>query len=373
MPTNEDIREQLSRLTLHRANVNQYIKLRIRRGGPAFSSPDIENSLIAERREIGRIKAVLRNWGVTVEDKPEDAEPPDEEIEELLAKALQGRSPSPSTPAQQRPVDVLIIAPLREERDAVLRLLPGYRKLAPTTNDIWVYYEADLPVVFPNSASSTYRLIVTSPVTMGRTQAANLAGDALVNWRPRYVLLVGIAGGADDTQDGATGGVLAEGVHLGDVLIADSIVDYELQKLTPQKADIRWRVYPVDQRLLLAAQNLDDREWQPLVVQKRPDQGVPSVHVGPVASGDKVIAYRAGLDAVYQVWSKLKGVEMEAGGVALRTSQSVSRPGFFMVRGVSDLADEQKSSALVTAWRAYACDVAASYAIGLLKSGPFPL
>jgi hypothetical protein len=47
--------------------------------------------------------------------------------------------------------------------------------------------------------------------------------------------------------------------------------------------------------------------------------------------------------------------------------------GFFMVRGVSDLADEHKGSEDAERWRPYACDVAASFAIALLKSGPVPL
>ncbi|HEU4328541.1 MAG TPA: hypothetical protein VFS21_35715 [Roseiflexaceae bacterium] len=373
MPTSEDIREQLSRLSLHRANVSHYLNRRIMAGGKMFSSAEIENSLLAERREIARIKAVLRSWGATVEDSPIDIEPPDEEVERLLAVALQGRTSTSNSAAQQRPVDVLIIAPLREERDAVLRLLPAYRKLPPSASDIWVYYEALLPVMFPDGTSGDYRLIVTSPASMGRTQAASLTGDALARWQPRYVLLVGIAGGAGDPQDGATGGVSAKGVRVGDVLVAELIVDYEFQKLTPQKADIRWMAYQVDQRLLIAAHNFENPEWLHLITEPRPMADTPQVRFGPIASGDKVIAYRAGLEAVREVWSKLIGVEMEAGGVALRASQSVNRPGFFMVRGVSDLADEHKNSAEVDAWRAYACDIAAAYAIGLLKSGPIPL
>jgi hypothetical protein len=42
---------------------------------------------------------------------------------------------------------------------------------------------------------------------------------------------------------------------------------------------------------------------------------------------------------------------------------------FFMVRGVSDLADRAKGDD----WRHYACDVAATYAVALLDSGPVPV
>ena len=64
---------------------------------------------------------------------------------------------------------------------------------------------------------------------------------------------------------------------------------------------------------------------------------------------------------------------MEAGGAAAAMFQAAIAPGFFMVRGVSDLADSKKNSARVKKWRPYACDIAAAYAIALIKSGPVPL
>ncbi len=64
---------------------------------------------------------------------------------------------------------------------------------------------------------------------------------------------------------------------------------------------------------------------------------------------------------------------MEAGGAASACFQAAQPPGFFRVRAVSDMADEKKSSKSVKRWRRYACEVAAAYAVGLLRSGPVPL
>ena len=58
------------------------------------------------------------------------------------------------------PVDVVLITPLEEERDAVLARLDGHRQLPPTQDDIRVYYAAELPVTFPDGATATYRVIV---------------------------------------------------------------------------------------------------------------------------------------------------------------------------------------------------------------------
>jgi hypothetical protein len=73
-----------------------------------------------------------------------------------------------------------------------------------------------------------------------------------------------------------------------------------------------------------------------------------------------------------EVWPKLIGIEMEAGGVASALYQTADAPNVFMIRGVSDLADPDKEKARVREWRPYACDVAASYTVAFLKSGPVP-
>jgi len=197
---------------------------------------------------------------------------------------------------------------------------------------------------------------------MGRVQAATATADALRVWHPRYVMLVGIAGG-----------LASAGVKIGDILISDQIVDYELQKLTPAGPEVRWQVHRVDARLIGAVQNYTSASWQDLIAVQRPDDRAPKWHIGTIVTGDKVIAVEDVLAKYSAVWPKLIGVEMEAGGAAAAAFQTAEPAGFFMVRGVSDLADSKKASARVEKWRAYACDVAAAYAIALLQSGPVPL
>jgi nucleoside phosphorylase len=279
---------------------------------------------------------------------------------------------TPALAPEDAPVDFVIIAPLTEERNAVLKQLREYQKLPPSSEDIRVYYCADVATPF-----GSYRVIVTSPMSMGRGHANTVAGDAIRRWHPRYILLVGIAGGAPPKEEqqtaGETGGVAANGVRLGDVLIAEQIVDYESQKIERLGTDVRWEAYPADPQLLIAAKNFDDDGWQQSIKQQRPEKGAPNLHFGPMLSGDKVFAFGKLFAQYRQTWSKLKGVEMEAGGVALAAAQSPRKPGFFMIRGVSDLADEKKGMEDVERWRPYACHVAAAYAIALLQSGPVPL
>lgn len=258
------------------------------------------------------------------------------------------------------PIDFLIITPLPDERNAVLEKLTA-AKLPPDGKDIRVYFGADLPFASPEGHDTSYKIIVTPLLGMGRIEAANATGDAIRRWQPRYILLVGIAGG-----------YAKQGVRLGDVLISEQIADYELQKKTRAGDQIRWSVHRVDPQLLGATQNILDQSWMDRLSVKRPRRGRPQIRFGPICTGDKVIAANGLAEQHMDVWKKLIGVEMESGGVASAAFQAVTRPGFFMIRGVSDLADSQKDSPTVQRWRAYACDVAASFTIGLLQQGPVP-
>lgn len=260
----------------------------------------------------------------------------------------------------QSPVDFVIITPLGEERDAVLRKLKGWRKLPPRRDDIRVYFDADLPVEFPDGSKSLYKIVVVPLAEMGERDAANATADALNMWRPRFVVLVGIAGGLQKA-----------GVRVGDVLVATQVADYELQKLTRDGAKIRWRVHPVNQQLLLAEQNFLGDDWVNEMDVPRPEPGTPKIKRGVICTGNKVIANDLA-DQYREVWHHLIGVEMEAGGVAGSAFSRVDPPGFFMIRGVSDLADADKDHPNTVIWREYACDAAATYAISLLVHGPVP-
>jgi nucleoside phosphorylase len=258
-------------------------------------------------------------------------------------------------------VDFLIVTPLAEERDAMLAQLPGWRKMPPTEDDIRTYYSAALPVDCPGGQGFQYSVIVIPLANMGHVEAANATADAIRQWRPRFVLLVGIAGGSS-----------AAGVRLGDILVADQVANYELQKIRDGKSSIRWQVHRVDQRLLIAAQNFETRSWASCGASQRPVPGEPQVHFGPICTGDKVIADEGLASTFRDVWARLIGFEMEAGGVASASFQAASIPGFLMIRGVSDLADAHKDSPEVEEWRPYACAISAAYASRFLMSGPVP-
>ena len=148
-------------------------------------------------------------------------------------------------------VDFVLVTALVEEQDAVLSKLPGYRKLPPTRENIRTYFQADLPVTFPDNSTGSYRVIVVCLLGMGRVQAVIATADAIQRWHPRDVILVGIAGG-----------LATRNIQVGDILISDQVVDYELQKLTPEGSEIRWEVQRADARLLNACMTFRNEGWK---------------------------------------------------------------------------------------------------------------
>jgi nucleoside phosphorylase len=267
-----------------------------------------------------------------------------------------------SSDATEQQVDFVIITALEEERDAMLSKLPKPRRIAPSNDDIYVYYSAQLPITFSDDSTGIYNIITTTLLGMGRVQAANATSAAIRRWKPRYVLLVGIAGGIAEAN-----------VKIGDILISNQVVDYELQKQTAEGSQIRWEVHRAAPQLLAAISDFPYALWKDEIAETRPGTGIPTRHIGPIASGDKVIAFQDTLTQYRDTWPKLIGVEMEAAGAASAVFNTVQPPGFFMIRGVSDLANAKKGTRNVDKWRSYACDVAAAYTSGLLKSGPVPL
>ena len=256
--------------------------------------------------------------------------------------------------------DVVIITALEEEREAVLEKLPNARRHPLGEQDIHVYYEAT--ITSQNPPTRTYKVVVLSLLGMGRVNAANATHHVIQRWQPGSVVLVGIAGG-----------IATAGVALGDVIVADQIIDYELQKITPEGPKVRYEVYRPTAQWLAIAQNIRKDDWESLIRVPRPKVGQAKRHLGPIATGDKIVAFETAFAQHQAAWPKLLGVEMEAGGVASAAFQQAHPPGFFMVRGVSDLADNKKNTTAVAAWRDYACDVAASYAVGLITSGLLPI
>jgi hypothetical protein len=133
------------------------------------------------------------------------------QLDDLLASYDQKFSGSGQSPveAEQAAVDVAIITILREEYEAVLRLLQrarpvkGSRKI--DNQHAWMVGEIDTP-----QESKPYIVALAMAPHAGNDAAVITVKNTLQAFDPRCVLIVGVAGGLD-------------GVNLADVVVADRI------------------------------------------------------------------------------------------------------------------------------------------------------
>lgn len=74
MPDLEEIERQQKLLAIHRRNLGQYLEQAAQLGS-AFTPPGVTNGIHDAREQIARIKQILRDWDVVVEDYPDDGAP----------------------------------------------------------------------------------------------------------------------------------------------------------------------------------------------------------------------------------------------------------------------------------------------------------
>lgn len=204
-----------------------------------------------------------------------------------------------------------------------------------------------------------YRVVAVLLRSMGNLEAANATHDLIMAWSPRYIVVNGIVGGLrPDSQE------------YGDVLVAETVVYYELGKEREKGLEGRNRHFPCDPSLLDAARNMRVTAWRDSLParpdQRPPEYDHPRVHFGPVASGEKVIASSGAVSRLLQYQPDLVGVEMESAGVASAALGAVKSVGFLTIRAICDFADSRKSDD----WQTYAAGAAASFLRAFVTTQP---
>lgn len=147
------------------------------------------------------------------------------------------------------------------------------------------------------------------------------AARALEFYEPGYVISFGIAGSFN-----------SEDAPIKGVCLADALFYYEPSKDDSSGTKSRMLPIKVDStfnNIFRAINNI----------------GAPTV-VGPFASGEKLIADFASFDRdrILDVNDKILAVEMEAAGIGLAIKSLQASAEFVVIKGISDLANNEKNS-----------------------------
>jgi nucleoside phosphorylase len=266
---------------------------------------------------------------------------------DAVRRALEDKTCWPSRrgadPGGQMNTDCVILTAIKREILAVLSQFRHFHQVTLAGTVSFPCFET----IAPNG------LLVTavSPTAMGTLAIASLAHEVISALKPKTVLLVGIAGGMDKE------------IALGDVVVSEQIVDYELGKVTGEGYGPRWSVYRPDAALLARAKAWPNQSGQQYIRAPRPVTGASSkLHSGIFLTGNKVIADENTAGALRSVWQKAAAVDMEAAGVASALYHMNDPPAFLVFKGICDYADSKKNDD----WQEYAAEAAASCAFSFV-------
>lgn len=200
-----------------------------------------------------------------------------------------------------------IVSAMREELAAVLALMPDEHKQLVAGREFWVGHLHGQDVVAVLSR-------------IGKVAAATTATVLIERFRVDRIVFTGVAGG------------LAPGVKVGDVVVAESFLQHDLDA-SPIFPKFEVPLYGVSRF------ETDRTLTQQLATAARTALPGTPLHRGLVASGDRFVATSAESRALQQALPDALAVEMEGAAFA-QVCHDYGVP-FAAVRTISDRADDE--------------------------------
>jgi nucleoside phosphorylase len=193
------------------------------------------------------------------------------------------------------------------------------------------------------------------------TAAAVLSMKMIHSFRPKYIIMTGIAAGIEGKCE------------YGDILVSELSFDYSCGKITidlnnEKKFQPDYKTIELSRDLLEDIQSCKAKrlfvdeikdKWQ----GDKPKTSI-EVHVGPLASGGSVVEDTSSISEIKNHARKLIGIDMETYGV-FYAANNCSKPkplGAMSIKSVSDFANPNKSDG----YQKYASYTSASFAYKFL-------
>ncbi|HEX7860206.1 MAG TPA: hypothetical protein VF773_07775 [Verrucomicrobiae bacterium] len=275
-------------------------------------------------------------------------------------RTLSGLSLATASDSTAFKTDIGIVCALEHpELAALIKVLGGVNAWKEVGNPRFahVYRETQ----FTTGKGRALSVVATTSTSMGLTAAAIATTQLILLFRPKIVVMVGIAAG---TRSGKK--------QFGDVLIADPSVDYNSGKVAAADG-IRGFLpdpYPIGLNPRLRSVLHKYHGPHPVFanIRKRWSGVLPKegnrLHVGPLGAADQVIDDATRIEEIQKNWRKLIGVEMETYAVYRSCEEAPEpKPRFVSFKAVCDFAAEKTDS-----WQDYAAFVAAEFAVEFLRA-----
>jgi nucleoside phosphorylase len=239
---------------------------------------------------------------------------------------------------------VAILNITEKSYEELQEIIPQINLLLVTANDIETYHVRQAISPMPGATevikvphgNHTYFLGTFGQYQCIHVQCGNMgsmnAGGAILTvdwsidqWQPKVVLMIGVAMGANEEKQ-----------RIGDVLISETIISYENQRLSQDK--IEWRSTIASPGNVLLNRFKTVTEWQcPL-----PDDKIAASICGPILSGEKLIDNLELRNEILKNFPSAVGAEMEGAGV-YAACKSRNIPEWILVKGICDYGDGNKN------------------------------
>jgi nucleoside phosphorylase len=266
----------------------------------------------------------------------------------------------------QRKFDIGIIVPLAEELRYVQQVAS---KLESISHAGTYFYSLDFGAV---------SVVCYVAGQMGTLPALQAATRLLQFAEVKMLVVLGVAGALDSE------------VSLGDVVVATEINEFQANSKAESieggyEVHYSGRHWSLDFQIREALMNFEFSgkrffdDWQTATDIHYADLGItekvevtcpPSVHFGPIASGNVVAASPAFVSELKRIDRKFVAIDMEAAGVAFAAGERIHPLPCLVVRGISDRADDKKKvldGQGKGAWRRYAVRNATTFLVRLLR------
>jgi len=249
-------------------------------------------------------------------------------------------------------IDFAVIATLDEEYKAVKEVFQLQEKDLKTEKNFSYYYKKieEVGVAFFKFPER------------GNSNSSSQTTEIIRNFSPRFIILVGIAGG------------VKKNINLGDVAVSDNLKYYEYKKISKEREEPRdISIEPPSNELKDIIQYVGEG-WKDKIKTSRPDEKLkeePKVVHGLIMSGETILSGKVRGKVPQYIFDiiiseKPIAFETEAGGVAKACYQTNHSSDYIVIKGISDYVDVKESQALREEWRNYASEVAAAFSYGFI-------
>ena len=182
----------------------------------------------------------------------------------------------------------------------------------------------------------TLKVVTARQSEMGMTAAGVLAMKMISVFRPKYVIMVGIAAGV--AQRNAVDQIY------GDVVVPDVVWDYSSGKfVSSQRANVSFGGVGFVPRPHFV--NTDEAMLEAVERAMASPENECHIHIGPMACGSTVVANSEVVDKqIHAQYGNTAALDMESYAVMYAVKAApVPRPKGLVIKSVCDYADEEKS------------------------------